>query len=175
MPRKTGEQREFSVSHWEGCQLLGIRVLTVSKTQGPAAQEASPFPLHSPRVSSWRHGWAVIMTTQSRAELSYWKKLFLEPSVMGRQMIMLCTRAWKAAGALPLFSSKYFPSKDPNKEFQNCLIIMDVHWEYQNREDFQKVLSKHLLKTWSPVSQTESQDHQILHKSSVWPSVVVFS
>lgn len=46
--------------------------------------------------------------------------------------------------------SKYFPSKDPNKEFQNCLIIMEVYWEYQNGEDFQKVLSKHLPKTRYP-------------------------
>lgn len=105
------------------------------------------------------------MNMQSRAELSYWKKLFLEPSVMGRQMIMLCTRAWKAADALPLFSSKYFPSKDPNKEFQNCLIIMDVHWEYQNREDFQKVLRKHLLKTWSPVFQMRARTTRYFTKA----------
>lgn len=59
---------------------------------------------------------------------------------MGRQMLMLCKTARKAADALPLFSSKYSPSKDPSKEFQNCLIITDVYWEYQNEEDFQKVL-----------------------------------
>lgn len=126
-------------------------------TGGPAAWEASSFPLHSPRASSWRHGWAVIKNVQSRAELNYWKKLVLEPSVTGRQMLILCTRALKAADALPLLSSKYFPSKDSNKEFQNCLIIMDVYWEYQNGEHFQKVLSKHLLKTWSrgPLNPSE--------------------
>lgn len=69
---------------------------------------------------------------------------------------------------------KYFTSKDPNKEFQNCLIITDVYQEYQNGEDFQKMLSKYLLKTWSPVSQTESQDHQTLQKSPIWSSVAVF-
>lgn len=174
VPRKTGEQKEFSVSHWEGCQLLGIHVFTVTKTQGPAAWEDSPFPLHSLRASLWRYGWVVIMNVQSRAELSYWKKLVLEPSVMGRQMFRLSTWARKAADSLPLFSFKYFPSKDPNKEFQNCLIIMDVYQEYQNGEDLQKVLSKYLLKTWSPVSQTESQGHKTLQKSPIWSSVAVF-
>lgn len=139
-PGKTGEQREFSVSHWEWCQLLGIHILTVSKTRAQQHEEPVPFPLHSPRASSWRHSWVVIMNVQSRAEPSYWKKLFLEPSVMGRQMLMLCKMARKAADALPLFSSKYSPSKYPSKEFQNCLIITDVYWEYQNEEDFQKVL-----------------------------------
>lgn len=93
---------------------------------------------------------------------------------MGRQMLILCTRALKAADALPLFSSKYFPSKDPNKEFQNCLISMDVYWEYQNGKHFQKVLSKHLLKTWSPGPPDTSEKPSLTFICSFFPKLPFF-
>lgn len=76
-PWKSGKRREISVSHWEGCQLLGIPALTTSETWGPAAWAASPFPCHKPCGKPAETQLGCYHECAEQAELRYQAKIGL--------------------------------------------------------------------------------------------------
>lgn len=104
------------------------------------------------------------------------RKLVREPSVKGGQVFLPCTRAWRAADAAPVSPPKHFPSKVPDKDFQNRLIILDVRLDILKWKRLSEGAYQAHAKNLAPPQclRLSSQDHQTIQKSPVWPSAPVF-
>lgn len=79
-------------------------------------------------------------------------------------MLVPCRRAWRAAGAPLMSPPKHFPLKNPDKDFENCLIILDVQLKILKWKRLSEGAYQARAKNLAPPQclRLSSQDHQTL-------------